>query len=90
MISGVSSNSRLGTSQGKANRIISLNEKVYLLTESNEVYRAALEQKQLAGLEFTDDKSVATIVIADPPLAAPCLEQFPQLEWLQSTFAGVV
>lgn len=66
-----------------------MNEKVYLLTESNEVYRAALEQKQLAGLEFTDDKSVATIVIADPPLAAPCLEQFPQLEWLQSTFAGV-
>ncbi len=69
--------------------MISLNEKVYLLTESNRVYRAALEQKQLAGLEITEDKEQATIVIADPPLAVCCLDQFPKLEWLQSTFAGV-
>lgn len=66
-----------------------MNEKVYLLTESNHVYRDALAQKQLAGLEITEDKDEATIVIADPPLAVSCLDEFPKLEWLQSTFAGV-
>jgi phosphoglycerate dehydrogenase-like enzyme len=67
----------------------SLNDKLYLLTESNSIYRQALQQKSLAGLEFTEERSEATIVIAEPPLAAKCLDDFPKMEWLQSTFAGV-
>lgn len=67
----------------------SSNEKLYLLTENNALYRELLEQKQLSGLEFTEEKSEATIVLADPPLAAKSLDDFSRMEWLQSTFAGV-
>lgn len=62
---------------------------VYLLTEENARYQQALEQRHLPGLQFTQDKSQAEILLAAPPLAARCLEQFPKLKWLQSIYAGV-
>ncbi len=67
----------------------SFNDKVYLLTGNNQTYLEALQQKQISGLEFTQDRSEATVVLADPPLVVSSLDDFPKLEWLQSTFAGV-
>ncbi|MCS0350768.1 D-2-hydroxyacid dehydrogenase [Vibrio ordalii] len=63
--------------------------KLYILTEHNDIYRQAIEQAQLSGLAITDDRSEATILLAAPPLAAKYLDDFPQLEWLHSEYAGV-
>ena len=66
-----------------------MDDKLYLLTDSNHAYLTELASYNLAGLELTDVMADATIVIADPPLAVEYLDQFERLEWLQSTFAGV-
>lgn len=65
-----------------------LNHSVYLLTERNEHYRRLLGEKR-PDLTLTEDKMTATILLADPPLAARHLHDFPELQWLQATFAGV-
>jgi len=62
---------------------------LYILTDQDEVYRQHIESLQLDGLEITQDKQKASIVLAAPPMAAQCLDEFPQLEWLQSAFAGI-
>ena len=64
-------------------------DKVYLLTENNQIYLNALQNKTREPLNITSSRSDATIVLADPPLVADCLGDFPRLKWLQSTFAGV-
>ncbi|WP_165312504.1 D-2-hydroxyacid dehydrogenase [Vibrio ziniensis] len=63
--------------------------KLYILTEQNDVYRQHIESHQLEDLEITEDRAQASILLAAPPMAAKCLDQFPNLEWLQSAFAGV-
>jgi phosphoglycerate dehydrogenase-like enzyme len=63
--------------------------KTYILTECDVKYAQLLSQYELNGLEITQDRDCASILLADPPLAAKQLDDFPNLEWLQSTFAGV-
>ncbi len=62
---------------------------LYVLTEQDDVYRQGIESLELEGLEITENREEATILLAAPPMAAKCLDDFPKLEWLQSAFAGV-
>ncbi|MGL6026508.1 MAG: D-2-hydroxyacid dehydrogenase [Vibrio sp.] len=62
---------------------------LYILTEHDQHYRELLKQRQLPELRLTDDRTQATILLAAPPLAARCLDDFPRLQWLQSAYAGV-
>ncbi|MGL4379567.1 MAG: D-2-hydroxyacid dehydrogenase [Vibrio sp.] len=62
---------------------------LYILTEHDQHYRELLKQRQLPELRLTDDRTQATILLAAPPLAARCLDDFPHLQWLQSAYAGV-
>jgi len=63
--------------------------KLYLLTEDNPYYLALLEQLTLPDIEITSNKEQATILLASPPLAAKCFDKFPNVEWVQSIYAGV-
>ncbi|MCW8333816.1 D-2-hydroxyacid dehydrogenase [Vibrio paucivorans] len=63
--------------------------KLYILTEQDQTYIRELEKHALPDLEITSDRSQATILLASPPLVAKHLEEFPQLEWLQSVYAGI-
>lgn len=66
------------------------NNLIYLMTANNALYTELLaEQITQKQFSFTENKSEAAIVLADPPMAANHLNNFPQLEWLQSTFAGI-
>ncbi len=65
------------------------NHQLYILTEQDDVYRLGIESLAIEGLEITTKREEATILLAAPPLAAKCLDDFPQLEWLQSAYAGV-
>lgn len=62
---------------------------LYILTEHDEIYLQSIERLQLDNLQITEDKAQATILLAAPPMAAPCIDEFPKLEWLQSVYAGV-
>jgi phosphoglycerate dehydrogenase-like enzyme len=66
-----------------------LRHKTYILTDSDAQYSQLLTGHDLTGLAITDNRAEATILLADPPLAAKQLDDFPKLQWLQSTFAGV-
>ncbi|MCV5262341.1 hypothetical protein OFC55_32240, partial [Escherichia coli] len=48
-----------------------------------------LAEKNLPDLNITDKPQEAHIVLADPPLLSHRLDEFSQLEWVQSTYAGV-
>lgn len=63
--------------------------KVYILTEHIEIYRDELEKQGLSDLEITENRAEANILLAAPPLAAACLNDFTRLDWLQSAYAGV-
>ncbi|KJY84180.1 2-ketoacid reductase [Vibrio galatheae] len=63
--------------------------KVYLLTEYDELYKQLLEEAALPALEITESRSEATILLASPPMAAKCLDEFSNVEWIQSIYAGV-
>ncbi|KLV06648.1 2-ketoacid reductase [Photobacterium aquae] len=52
-------------------------------------YQQQIEALELPGMELTDDPRLATILLADPPAVANRLEDFPRLQWLQSTYAGI-
>lgn len=62
---------------------------LYIESEQKSAYEALIQQADLDNLTLTDDKSQANIILADPPQIADKLDQFPNLTWLQSTFAGV-
>lgn len=62
---------------------------VYIESERKDAYEQLITQAGLPDLVLTQDKSQATILLADPPKVANQLDAFPQLQWLQSTFAGV-
>jgi phosphoglycerate dehydrogenase-like enzyme len=66
-----------------------MDDKLYLLTDSNSSYLTELARYEFVGLTLTDVMADATILLADPPLAVEYLDQFERLEWFQSTFAGV-
>ncbi len=63
--------------------------KLYILTQQDQTYQTLLTQLDLPDLEITTDKSQASILLAAPPLAAKELDQYPNLKWLQSVYAGV-
>lgn len=64
-------------------------DKLYILTERDEDYIKALHNHTPDGLELTQTRSEANIVLASPPLIKESLDDFPQLEWLQSAYAGI-
>ncbi|MEX3071670.1 D-2-hydroxyacid dehydrogenase [Vibrio alginolyticus] len=63
--------------------------KIFLLSEHRDTYQTLLTGKNLPDLSITDKPNEAQIVLADPPLLSQRLDEFSQLEWVQSTFAGV-
>ncbi|MBR9876289.1 MAG: D-2-hydroxyacid dehydrogenase, partial [Vibrionaceae bacterium] len=63
--------------------------KIFLLSEHQSTYQTLLTEKNLPDLSFTDSPNDAQIVLADPPLLSQRLDEFSQLDWVQSTFAGV-
>lgn len=63
--------------------------KVYLCTEHNEHFLTLLQQRPLPNLTVTSSPNEANIVLGAPPIVAPRLHEFSQLEWLQSSYAGV-
>lgn len=62
---------------------------LYIASKQAKIYRQLLQHSNLKNLPLTQDKAQATIVLADPPILAAQLQDFPKLEWAQSTFAGV-
>lgn len=63
--------------------------KIFLLSEHQSTYQTLLAEKNLPDLSLTDTPNDAQIVLADPPLLSQRLDEFSQLDWVQSTFAGV-
>ncbi|MGR5447971.1 D-2-hydroxyacid dehydrogenase [Vibrio jasicida] len=62
---------------------------IFLLSEHRDTYETLLAEKNLPDLAITNKPQDAQIVLADPPLLSQRLDEFSQLEWVQSTFAGV-
>ncbi|MGR5487880.1 D-2-hydroxyacid dehydrogenase [Vibrio alfacsensis] len=62
---------------------------IFLLSEHRDTYETLLAEKKLPELGITETPQDAQIVLADPPLLSQRLDEFSQLEWVQSTFAGV-
>jgi len=77
------------TNKEKSKPMNNFANKLYILAKEREAYVELINQAQLEDLEITQDPSQAVLLLADPPLAAKQLAEFDQLEWLQSTFAGV-
>ncbi|WP_394130344.1 D-2-hydroxyacid dehydrogenase [Shewanella maritima] len=67
--------------------------KLLLLTNDNQHYRELLNHCHLPDIQIMDDSPAcitqANIWLAEPALAAPLVGHGRQLQWLQSTFAGV-
>nr|WP_319535717.1 D-2-hydroxyacid dehydrogenase [uncultured Vibrio sp.] len=63
--------------------------KIFLLSEHHDTYQTLLAEKNLPDLSLTNNPNDAQIVLADPPLLSQRLDEFSQLDWVQSTFAGV-
>lgn len=66
-----------------------LTHKLFILTNNNKKYSQLINKRCLEALSLTDNRDEASILLADPPLAAKQLESFPNLKWLQSTYAGI-
>ncbi|WP_133405521.1 D-2-hydroxyacid dehydrogenase [Parashewanella tropica] len=70
-----------------------MTNKLLLLTVENQAYINELSQYDLPDLEVVDDAPhqirQTNIWVADPPLATPLISVAKQLQWLQSTYAGV-
>ncbi|NAW88164.1 D-2-hydroxyacid dehydrogenase [Photobacterium halotolerans] len=60
-----------------------------IVSRRADLYRQLIEEADLPALSLTDNSGEATLVLADPPLITDKLAQFPQLRWLQSTYAGI-
>ncbi|MGF1911556.1 D-2-hydroxyacid dehydrogenase [Vibrio kasasachensis] len=63
--------------------------KLYILTEQNDIYRDLIESLALPNLHLTTNKQEADVVLAAPPLLASQLDEFENLKWVQSVYAGV-
>ena len=73
----------------KSKAMNNFTHKLYLLTGNDTQYHKLIKQRNLSDLSITENRSEASILLAAPPLAAPCLEDFPNLKWIQSIYAGV-
>ncbi|GAL14056.1 D-3-phosphoglycerate dehydrogenase [Vibrio astriarenae] len=67
-----------------------MSNKLYILTEHDDVYRTLIQEKSLPQLDIVDDPTQANIVLGSPPMAQAQFEQFKQLEWLQAIYAGLM
>ncbi len=63
--------------------------KLYIATEHDDTYVQLILNQDLPDLEITQNPESAEIVLASPPLIADRLDEFTQLDWLQSTYAGI-
>ncbi|MGR5065984.1 D-2-hydroxyacid dehydrogenase [Photobacterium sp. DNB22_13_2] len=63
--------------------------KLMIVSRQKQAYEDMLTERPLPGVTFAQQPDEATILLADPPKVAPLLRQFPALEWIQSTFAGI-
>ncbi|WP_070969938.1 D-2-hydroxyacid dehydrogenase [Vibrio sonorensis] len=63
--------------------------KLYIKTEHNKEYQQLVEQQALPDLEITKNPDEASILLASPPLIKDSLDQFANLDWVQSVYAGV-
>lgn len=63
--------------------------KLYIATEHDDTYVQLILNQGLPDLEITQTPELAEIVLASPPLIADRLDEFTQLDWLQSTYAGI-
>ena len=63
--------------------------KLYIATEHDDTYVHLILNQDLPDLEITQNPESAEIVLASPPLIADRLDEFTQLDWLQSTYAGI-
>ncbi len=77
------------TTQEKSKPMNNFTNKLYILSKDRSEYLELIKQSSLEEIEITADPSQAEIVLADPPLVVSQLDTFPQLDWLQSTFAGI-
>ncbi|KDM91986.1 D-2-hydroxyacid dehydrogenase [Photobacterium galatheae] len=60
-----------------------------IISRQSERYRQLIENAALPELVLTDNPAEATLVLADPPRLASRLEEFSNLHWVQSTYAGI-
>lgn len=63
--------------------------KLYIATEHDDTYVQLILNQDLPDLEITQNPESAEIVLASPPLIADRLDEFTQLDWLQSTYADI-
>ncbi|WP_373945962.1 D-2-hydroxyacid dehydrogenase (plasmid) [Vibrio chagasii] len=63
--------------------------KLYIATEHDDTYVQLILNQDLPDLEITQNPESAEIVLASPHLIADRLDEFTQLDWLQSTYAGI-
>lgn len=73
----------------KSKAMNNFTHKLYLLIGNDAQYHKLIKQRNLSDLSITENRSEASILLTAPPLAAPCLEDFPNLKWIQSIYAGV-
>lgn len=62
---------------------------LYIASKQADIYQQLLAQSALKDIPITKDSTQATIVLADPPMLANTIDQFPKMEWVQATYAGI-
>ncbi|MEZ9328463.1 D-2-hydroxyacid dehydrogenase [Vibrio breoganii] len=62
---------------------------LYVLSKNKQEYLELLKSADLPQLEITEDPTLANILLASPPMASEVINDFPNLEWVQSIYAGV-
>ncbi len=63
--------------------------KLYIISEHLQQYIPLIQNLNLPHLTITDSPKQANIALASPPMLAKNIKHYPQLEWVQSTYAGV-
>lgn len=66
-----------------------LTKKLYILSDCNQTYQELINEQDLPNLIITTIRSEAEILLAAPPLLATQLDDFPNVKWVQSLYAGV-
>lgn len=75
--------------EGKRKHMDNFTNKVKIITEYDQEFHTLISQADLPDLAITEENSEANILLASPPKIASILDSFPQLEWVQSMYAGV-
>ncbi|MCY9805257.1 D-2-hydroxyacid dehydrogenase [Vibrio scophthalmi] len=66
-----------------------LTKKLYILTDADQIYQELIEKLALPNLIITNQRNEADILLAAPPRLATQLDDFTNITWVQSTYAGV-